>query len=240
MPDYTKPRKKARTPLGRYIAAFLDQRHDNEHQARELFGERAAELLAKLQRVKIRSFQGSAPKYGAELHDANAPHVGRFLAYVALVLEQCGPQTRKACTRRLFQGRTRRWDRETQRVVYVPAREAGGLAARLGVSPRQIQLYGRVARFLGLWSSHQVKASAAVEALPRDMRGKRWSYSIFRWLGELPRAVMSAFVEWGRVPGRSASDRAQAGQEAPPASRPGSASSAAFLALLARLDAPPT
>lgn len=237
MSEYSKSTTKARSPLGGFVARFLANGYDNAHQARELLGEeRAAKVLRGLSRLKLRAFEKGAIKLGAEVHDANAPHVGRFLAYVTLVLEQCQPQSRRACGRALYQGRTRRWNKETQRVEYIPVKQqVGGLAKRLGVCVREVQRYAKLAKVLELFESWQIKGRATVEALPKQMRGKRWSYAIYRWCGDLPRAAMVALEQWGRA---KPSAGALALRDAPEPQRTGARSASLFVAMLARLDGP--
>ncbi len=194
-----KKKPKPASPLGRWIAGFLSPKHDNRVLALELFGEeRASAWIKWLSRARVRK-KGSLE---AELHDWNDQHVGRFFAWLCMVLENVDGKYRKACTRGLYQGRTKRWDPELQKVVHVPGKEAGGVAARLGVSPREVQNFARLAAKMRVISRAQVKDHARVMELPKHMRGKRWSYSIVHWLGEIPRAVRSHLESWWANPNR--------------------------------------
>lgn len=193
MTEYAKARKKARSPLGAFIAAFLDPEQANRPRAIELFGEeRADKLLRLLSRARIRE----GGKLGSDYHDDDADHVGRVLAYLCMVLEHANPDSGRACTRKLYQGRTRRWDSEQKRVVYVPGEQAGGLAARLGVCPRTIQEYGALLHDHSILQRWQIRTQDEVNKLPRIMRGKRFSYALFRWVGDVPREVRRAIREW--------------------------------------------
>lgn len=200
MSEYSQTRKKPRSPLGVFIAGFLAPEKDNRVNAVELLGqERADQVFRALKRLKIRELKpGKGGPLGPEVHDENDPHVGRFLAYLTIQLEQMSPENGRACGRALWQGRTRVWDKEQQRPRYVPAAQAGGVAARLGLSPREVQRFAALAEYLGLVERWQVKSPQAVEQLPKRMRGKRWSYGIYRWVGELPRGVVSRIQAWWR------------------------------------------
>ena len=191
-----RKRAKGRSPLGGYIARFLDPRTDNRVLARELFGEeRADRWLQGLSRVRLRH----RGKFRADYHSDDAAHSGRFLAWLCMLLEQLNQESLRACSRKLYQGRTRRWDAEKKRVVYVRApkgKGAGGVAARLGVSPREVQRYARLAADLGILQRWQVKKQVEVMQLPRAMRGKRFGYSILRWLGGVPYEVKARIASW--------------------------------------------
>lgn len=219
-PAYKNTKPKARSPLGAYIGKFLSPKHDNGAIAAELFGaERAEQWIRALSRVRLRKKGGPLE---AELHDTNDRHVGRFFAWLVLVLENIDPTYQKACTRQLYQGRTRQWDKAQQRAVYVPAPKAGGVAVRLGVSPREVQRYVRLAVKLGIVSRAQVKDHERVQQLPKHMRGKRWSFSILHWCGQVPRAVASHLSTWWGSRGRRkfhepAPDAQQSPEGDPPA-----------------------
>lgn len=193
MTEYANQKKKARSPLGLAISRFLDPAHDNRALAVELMGEESADrLLRFLARARIRE-NGAL---GVDYHAPDSAHVGRICALLCMYWEHMNPDTGRGCTSRWFQGRSREWSKDAQRVVYVPGERAGGLAARLGVCTRTVQAYVAVLDRGGFLSRWQVKAADAVKALPKVMRGKRWSYSIIQWSGPLPRAVACALREW--------------------------------------------
>lgn len=214
--DYTKSRGKARSPLGEFVAGFLNPAKDNRALAIELFGEeRAGSWIRGLARLRM-----SDAEWGNDYHDENSAHVGRFFAWVSMVLEQVGGSpARRACGRQLYQGRTRRWDSEQKKVVYVPAHQAGGVAARLGVSPRTVQRYVDAAKQLGMLSRWQITKWQEVQALPKKLRGKRYSYSFIQWAAEIPRAVQSRIdAWWGK---RAPEEAPRAALGAPPGPRSG-------------------
>ena len=251
MSHYTKAKGKPRSPLGREIAGFLSPKSDNATLAASVLGqERAAALLDKLVRIKLRNIgKGKLRLEKTAEHEPNAPHIGRFLAWCTMVLEQADPNSGRACTRQLYQGRAHRWDPNERKRVCVPAKQAGGVAARLGIGTREVQAYTRLAHLLGLLQRWQVKCREQVQALPRKMRGKRWSYAIYVWADGVPRAVVERLREWWGKPAaapdarpapRGGQDDAQAAQTERALAKMDGELRATLERLLGVLEPPPT
>lgn len=139
-----------------------------------------------------------------------------FCAYMLAVAAEClplhGGKHWRTFSRWLYRGKQHRWvvddqgefDRE-----YVPAGSQGGMAGRLGVSVRTLDLYTRIARAAGFFSTRQVKKKESVAKLPKHLRGEKYSFAIYEWLMEVPRAIAD------RVRGKARA----ANTETPPARR---------------------
>ncbi len=135
-------------------------------------------------------FQGSA------VHAPNDPVVRRFCAYMLSIAAETLPlhagKLWRAFSRHLYRGKAQRWlvteDGELER-EYVPAGSQGGLAGRLGVSVRTVDLYSRIARAAGFYTVRQIKGKDSVAKLPPHLRGERYSFAVIDWLSELPRAI---------------------------------------------------
>lgn len=230
-----KSRAKARSPLGGFIARFLDPSQDNRALASDLFGEERADSWFR----SLAHLRFDGLEFGNNYHDDNATHIGRFFAWVCMVLERAGTNPTKVyCGRQLFQGQTKRWDKEARCVVNVPAHQAGGVAVRLGVCVRTVQAYAAAAQALGIIKRWQVTKWTEVKALPKKLRGKRYSYSFLQWVGEVPYRAKCHLAEWGvrSQPRDVPSARAQTALEAAP---PPSMSQAALTAAAAFLAMAP-
>jgi hypothetical protein len=134
----------------------------------------------------------------------NSDMVRRFCAYMLSVAQETVPlhagKTWRAFSRHLYRGKAQRWlvtaDGELER-EYVPAGAQGGLAGRLGVSVRTLDLYSRIARAAGFFTVRQIKGKDSVAKLPPHLRGEKYSYAVMDWLTALPRAIRD------RVKGRT-------------------------------------
>lgn len=107
-----------------------------------------------------------------------------MLRTLLLVLNETHPVTGVAASPRLWQGEA---DREhAQRIA-----GRRGLAARAGVSTRQLQRYLRAFSRAGVLGRRQVSTEA-----PERLRGRRWGFCQYRWLCELPRAIRERLTAW--------------------------------------------
>jgi hypothetical protein len=168
---------------------------------------------------------------------ANDDMVRVFCAYMLAIAAEClplhGGKHWRSFSRYLYRGKQHRWvvdengefDRE-----YVPARSQGGLAGRLGVSVRTLDLYNRIARAAGFFTTRQIKGKESVAKLPKHLRGVDYSFAVYEWLMEVPRAIAD------RVRGRARAADAAPVVETPPVRRttpPTAAESAEADALVA-------
>lgn len=126
----------------------------------------------------------------------NDPMVRVFCAYMLAVAAECMPlhggKSWRAFSRYLFRGKQHREvmtpDGELER-EYVPAASQGGLAGRLGVCVRTLDLYSRIARAAGFFAVRQIRKKESVDKLPRHLRGVKYSYAVHEWLMAVPRAI---------------------------------------------------
>lgn len=177
------------------------------------------------------------------LHPANTEHERRFCALMLMILDECRGKVGapRAFTKELWRGRAERFvvteDGEVER-EYVRAVKngksghQGGLAGRLGCCVRTVDRYLRIARAAGFLRISQVKAKRGLDKLPKHLKGKKYSYAIFDWLTELPRAVID------RLTGRRSTAAREAARETAPdapqsvAPRLESTSTARFMAIV--------
>lgn len=193
-------------------------------------GEAIAKRWARaIRRIHFRDVERECVRFQPEpVHKPNAELVRRFVGLMCIVLQESGAHPKggyRAFTPNLWRGRAQREvvspDGEF-RQVYVPVESQGGLAARLGCSVRMVDYLLRVARAAGFLTVRQVKAKRKVDKLPRHLRGRKYSYAIFYWAMELPRAL------WDRVRGAKKPEIPRAELASAPPRRESAASGAFF------------
>lgn len=224
--------KKRPSPLGDEIATVLHPTSDVQTVIATVVGdERAAKWVDAIRRVRMRGLVGGVKWEDEQLHEPNSPQERRFCAMLLMILCEVSPQGR-AWTSRLFRGRQKQ-ETDDGRKVYVPAKSAGGMAARLGCSPREIDRYLQVAKAAGIVEVWQGPSDA-----PKRFRGAEYAYAVFRWLGEIPRAVQQRLARWwGRW--RPPAEKLPAMPEAPEAPRVARPESAARFEAFALTDQEP-
>lgn len=243
LPRHPSPRKKARSPLGWYVAALLAGELDTVTTMRDVAGELGESIVRAFTHVRWNELVGAVHFYDAPQHDPNEACVRIACAHALKALERTSPNNRRACSSALFRGHTHEITGDGER-VYVPSSKAGGLAARLGRSPRTLDRHCQVLEAAGIADVWQPPAWD----LPKSMRGTEYAYAVYEWRAELPRNVAELLIQWwGSAEQRQLSVQrakraergAPAGPQGAPAPRttPGSAAAAArFLALV---DRPP-
>lgn len=258
LPHYLLRSKKRRdrAVLGEEIATILGPTSHVQTVLATVTGDdMAAKICRGCQHIRMGELVGGVSFEDEPVHDPDSSHERRMAALVLMVLEQVSRHGR-AWTEALFRGRNRRF-LEDGTTEYCPGKSAGGLAARLGVSPRQVDRYLQVLKALGVFAVHQGPKTA-----PERFKGREYAYAVFRWLADVPRAVATRLARaWGREKPRpqpnppaapqtrgeltaSAAEQAakfldQASREAPavpsaeaPRERGSEAAAARFLALL--------
>jgi hypothetical protein len=189
-----KKRKRRFSPLGDEISSVLSPTSDVEVVAATVLGEeRTAKLVNLIRRVKLGELVGGVRPEPNPVHGPNTPWERRIVALLLMVLEHVSPKGR-AWTKRLFRGR-QRIETDDGTTVYVPGHSAGGLAARLKVSPREVDRYLQVLKHSGLLSVWQGPQDA-----PESFRGFKYAYAVFQWAGEVPLAIKQRLARrWGQV-----------------------------------------
>jgi len=136
----------------------------------------------------------------------------RFFGLLLIILGQLRGQQSRAWTKQLWRGRRESWritpDGEVVR-TYVKARRKdgtsgaqGGLAARLGLSVREVDRYLQIAKAAGLIAVWQ--GPTKDKAKKHFEGGAKYAYAVFQWAAELPQRVRD------RIRGRSSAlDRAE-------------------------------
>lgn len=175
----------------------LDRSVDVLTLLRRELGELAEEWVSAAQHVVMRDVTEHSVRFQeSPVQEPNSPMVRRFCAYMLSVAQETVPlhagKVWRAFSRHLYRGKAQRWlvtpDGELER-EYVPAGSQGGLAGRLGVSVRTLDLYSRIARAAGFFTVRQIKGKDSVAKLPPHLRGERYSYACVDWLMALPRAI---------------------------------------------------
>lgn len=197
-------------------------------------GEQVKRWSRAIRSVRLRDFSvRSAVRFeSGPIHKANTQHERRFIALLLMVLAECrkGPLDVRAWTRWLWRGRRDRQYISAEGEIkrrYVPAVGAdgksgrqGGLAARLGVSVKEVDRYLDVAIAAGFLNVWQRKRK---DEVPAKFKGKEYPYAIFRWLGTIPAHCLR------RLRGAPAEDHTEpARADEPGPSRRGSAESVSF------------
>jgi hypothetical protein len=194
LPHYLLRSKKRRerAVLGEEISTILNPTSHVQTVLATVTGEEmAAKICHGFQRVKLSDLVGGVTIEDEPVHDEGSSHERRGAALVLMVLEQVSKHGR-AWTDALFRGRNRRFlpDGTTE---YCPGKSAGGLAARLGVCPRQVDRYLQVLKALGVFAVHQGPKTS-----PERFKGREYAYAVFRWLADVPRAVSQRLARvWG-------------------------------------------
>lgn len=135
------------------------------------------------------------------VHAPNSAHERGFCALMLIVQRECiRARNLRSCSKRLWRGKRERFvvdDEGDFKRVYVRAVGAdgksghqGGLAARLGRSVKTVDRYLRIAKAAGFLNTWQVRGKKALEKLPQSMKGKKFAYAVFQWLGPVARAVV--------------------------------------------------
>lgn len=195
--------RRRRSTLGDEIGTVL---HPSSHVQTVLGTITGDDVAAKIcwgaQHVKLGELVGGVEFEDQPVHPPNSAHERRMAALTMMILE-CVSSRGRAWTSDLFRGRNRRFlpDGSTE---YCPGKSAGGLAARLkvdgvAVSPRQVDRYLQVLKALGVFEIYQGPKTCA-----EKFKGLEYAYAVFRWLGEVPRAVATRLQRiWGtekRIP----------------------------------------
>jgi len=189
-----------------------------------VFGERLARRVLRAAGWRVlRNGRKRAPELEAP------PHARRICAYAVMIaaeLQDRGSGGWKACTSRLFRGRTYRMkrvgvggqfvrvtDREgqgrwlkvpgqgTHDRVYVPAAEQGGLAARLGVCAETVRLWADELQHGQIFSHRQPKGE---EDRDRLVGQSGHAYAVYKLEQPCPRELQEALARWHGKPLRRA------------------------------------
>lgn len=195
-PRKSRPPRKGRcgpkrSPLGREIGACLDGRRDVREVLGSVIGEDRARVLSDaVRRVRLRSVGDSARFEPTKIHPVNTPQERRCAALLLIVLSHVSSRGR-AWTSELYRGRRTRID-EHGEVKHCPSVSAGGLAARLGCSVREIERYLLVLFAAGLLDVWQGPKDS-----PERYRGSSgYAYAVYQWIGEVPREVARRLRSW--------------------------------------------
>lgn len=227
--------KKARSPLGDEIATVLNPTSDVRTVIATVIGDERADAWVKaIRSVRMRELVGGTKFQLEPVHEPNTSQERRFCAMLLMILGEISPHGR-AWTSRLFRGHNKRLT-DDGTMEYVPGKSAGGMSARLGCCPREIDRYLQIAKAAGIVEVWQGPSDA-----PKRFRGTEYAYAVFRWVGEIPRAVAQKLAKWwGRfTPPPKPRDGAPAPTEAPRVANPEAA--ARFLAFeTARAPEAPT
>ena len=244
LPHAKPAKKKARSPLGWYVAGLLAGELDCMTTMREAAGELGERIVQAFTHTRWNELVGAVRLYAEPQHDANELCVRIACVHALKALERTSPENRRACSSALFRGHTHRVDDDGVR-QYVPSNSgnnwaAGGLSSRLKRSPRTLDRHCQVLELAGIADVWQPPAAD----LPKSMRGADYAYAVYEWRSALPRPVVELLIAWwGSAEQRQqavqrakrAERAAPAGQQGGPAIRttPGSAAAAArFLALV--------
>lgn len=158
-----------------------------------------------------------------------------------LILGEMGSRHR-AMTAHLYRGRTHRQvitaEGEVQR-IHVPSAQAGGLAARLGRSPRTIGRYLRIAEQRGILRSWQVRDPHSLSQFV-DLTGtvarSGHAYGTYQLIEEPSRELVERLTAWGRYgPDRQRSTQRESGPTVVPQAREGAPLSPEAQAIAAML-----
>lgn len=213
MKQYPDSKQAQRTELSREALAALAPDADCLDVASSVVGRTCAERWSlAIRSIRVRDADrlyvagpdehpvhpdDAIPFEAEPIFPRNNPVEKRFTALLLLIVGTMTPYGKselRSCGRALWRGRQHRQvitaDGEIER-VYVPARSQAGLAGLLGCSVRTVDLYLRIARAAGLVDVWQMPKS---EAQP-GQAGKKHGYAIFRWLGELPEALLRRLRE---------------------------------------------
>lgn len=185
-------KKRPRSAFGDEIATVLNPTSDVETVLGSVIGtDRARKAVDCIRRVKLRELTQGVKWEAEPVHEANTPQERRACALLLMVLSWVTP-TGRAWTSKLFRGHNKRLT-DDGALEHMPAKSAGGLAARLGISPREIDRYLQVWKAAGILQVWQGPNDA-----PKRFRGAEYAYAVFQWVGEVPRAVSERLANWWR------------------------------------------
>lgn len=175
------------------IGTILNPTSDTQLVLATVVGEEIARKVCEgFRRVRLRDLVGGVELEPEAIHEPNSPQERRAAALVCMILEKVS-QWGRAWTDELFRGLNRRPlpDGSTE---YVPGKQAGGLAARLKVCPRQVDRYLQVLKHLGVLHIWQGPKDA-----PPAFKGREYAYAVFQWAGAVPHAVAARLARfWGK------------------------------------------
>lgn len=215
-----------RGALRREIGRVLRGRSDPEQTAIEVLGpELGARVTSWFRRARIRDASREGIEWVDVERDNRDPVVRTGLALVLIVAERMSTKYGRATGKALYRGRRHR-ETDDGLTEYVPAASAGGMAARLDLSPREIERYLAVVSACGLWSIHQRPPTEA-----ETQKGQQWGYAVYQWVGSLPRQLMQRLRAY------------YGGSKAPPGTterQPTSEAGQRLAELLLRAHAPPS
>lgn len=191
LPRTPPAKKKARSPLGWYVAGLLAGELDTMTTMREVAGELGERIARAFCCVRWNELIGAVRLYAEPQHDPNEACVRIACAHALKALERTSPENRRACSSALFRGHTHRINDDGER-EYVPSKSAGGLAAKLQRSPRTLDRHCQVLELAGIADVWQPPAAD----LPKSMRGADYAYAVYEWRSELPRNVAELLIAW--------------------------------------------
>lgn len=245
LPRTPPAKKKARSPLGWYVAGLLAGELDTMTTMREAAGELGEQIVKAYTHTRWNELVGAVRLYSEPQHDPGEACVRIACAHALKALERTSPENRRACSSALFRGHTHRINDDGER-EYVPSNAgnnwaAGGLSAKFKRSPRTLDRHCQVLELAGLADVWQPPAAD----LPKSMKGADYAYAVYEWRTALPRTLVELLIAWWGTAEQRAlaaqrvkrTERAAAqGQDGRPPVRTTPGSAAAAAAFLARLD----
>lgn len=165
------------------IGRVLRSPRDPGEAAAQVLGDVLAERLVRaFRRTRIRDAAREGTEQLEQARPRTDPVVRRGLALALMIAEATSLKYRRASGRALYRGRTAR--QTPTGAQYVPSVSAGGLAARLSCSPRELDRYLAVLNTHGILAIHQRPPTRA-----ESERGLEWGYAVYQWLCALPRQL---------------------------------------------------
>jgi len=245
LPQPKPAKKKARSPLGWYVAGLLAGELDTMTVMRGVAGELGERIVQAFTHTRWNELVGAVRLYAEPQHDPNEACVRIACVHALKALERTSPDNRRACSSALFRGHTHRINDDGER-EYVQSNAgngwaAGGLSSKLKRSPRTLDRHCQVLELAGIADVWQPPGAD----VPKSMRGADYAYAVYEWRSALPRNVVELLIAWwGSAEQRQLSAQrakraeqdAARGRAAPPPVRTTPGSAAAAAAFLARLE----
>lgn len=197
-PPKRAKKRRNRGALGDEIGSILNPSSDVATILETVLGaDKTRDALRAIRRSRLHLLSRDGVVF--ERSDVQPPNTWKERRMSALLLDilQRASASGRAWTSKLFRGHSKRLNGDGE-LEHMPARSAGGQAARLGVSPREIERYLEVFKAAGILDVWQGPSDA-----PRAFRGEAYAYAVYQWIGPVPNAVAVRLAQWWGRSGRA-------------------------------------